>query len=70
MAIVLALYGLATCASSLVSSHRTVRWFGVATALSLAAASAFYAAWFTSVWCFFAAVLSFIVLLQFPRRAK
>ena len=65
VAIVLTLYVLATCASSLVSSHRTVRWFGVATGLSLAAASAFYAAWFISVWCFFAAAISGVVLLHF-----
>lgn len=72
VAMVLTLYVLATCASSLVSSHRTVRWFGVASALSLFAASAAYAAWFISVWCFFAAAISAIVLLHFlsggPRR--
>ena len=68
MAIVLALYVLATCASSLVSSHRTVRWLGVATALSLAAASAFYAAWFISVWCSFAAAISAVGASTFSFR--
>jgi hypothetical protein len=68
------LYLLGTCLSSLFSSHRSVRWFGVAAFLSFIAAYAFYVTWFISVWCFFAAVLSCIVLLHFPgsgrRRAK
>ncbi|MEO6361197.1 MAG: DUF6629 family protein [Sphingomicrobium sp.] len=65
---VLALYVLATCVSSLLSSHRAVRWFGVATSISLGLAAALYAAWFISVWCFFAAAISVIVLLQFVSR--
>lgn len=68
------LYLLGTCVSSLFSSHRPVRLFGVAAFLSFVAAYAFYSTWFISVWCFFAAVLSSLVLLQFPggggRRAK
>ena len=60
------LYLLGTCLSSLFSSHRSVRLFGVAAFLSFMAAYAFYATWFISVWCFFAAVLSCIVLLHFP----
>lgn len=66
---VMALYVLGTCISPLLSSHRTVRWFGLAAFLSFVAAYAFYAAWFISVWCFFAAVLSGIVLVHFPRRS-
>lgn len=65
VAVVLILYVLATCASSLISSHRSVRWFGVATSVSLVGAAAFYAAWFISVWCFFAAVMSAIILGYF-----
>lgn len=60
------LYLLGTCLSSLFSSHRSVRLFGGAAFLSFMAAYAFYATWFISVWCFFAAVLSCIVLLHFP----
>ena len=67
---VLTMYVLATCASALVSSRSMVRWFGVATAVSLIAASAAYAAWFISVWCFFAAVMSVTVLLHFVRRDR
>lgn len=64
------LYLLGTCLSSLFSSHRSVRWFGVAAFLSFIAAYAFYATWFISVWCFFAAVLSCIVLLHFPGSGR
>lgn len=62
---VLTLYVLATCASSLVSSHRTVRWFGLATSLSLVAATILYRTWFISVWCFFAAIISVVILAHF-----
>ena len=61
-------YLLGTCVSSLLSSHRSVRWFGLASFLSFVAAYAFYATWFISVWCFFAAALSVLVLLHFPAR--
>lgn len=65
---VMTLYVLSTCVSSLVSSCNTIRWFGVATFVALLAAYAFYAFWFISVWCFFAAVLSMIVLVHFLGR--
>jgi hypothetical protein len=67
-ATVLPFYVLATCASSLLSSHPAVRWFGVATTISLIVAAAIYTAWFISVWCFFAAAISVIVLLHFLQR--
>jgi hypothetical protein len=62
---VMVLYVLGTCVSAFVSSCGTIRWFGVATFLSLVAAYAFYAVWFISVWCFFAALLSVIVVVHF-----
>ena len=64
---VMVLYVLGTCVSSLVSSHGWVRLFGVAALVSFGAAAAFYAAWFISVWCFFAAVMSGIVVMFFLR---
>ena len=67
VAAVVTLYVLATCVSSFVSSCKTIRWFGAATFVALLAAYAFYAFWFISVWCFFAAVLSVIVLVHFRR---
>ena len=65
VAAVVTLYVLATCVSSFVSSCKTIRWFGAATFVALLAAYAFYAYWFISVWCFFAAILSVIVLVHF-----
>jgi len=62
------LYLFGTCISSLFSSHRWVRFFGVTAFLSFVAAYAFFATWFISVWCFFAAVLSVTVLLYFHGR--
>jgi len=62
---VLTLYVLATCASGLVSSNRTVRWFGLAASLSLVAATMLYRTWFISVWCFFAAIISVVILAHF-----
>lgn len=53
----------------LFSSHWAVRLFGVTAFVSFVAAYAFYATWFISVWCFSPAVLSAIVLLQFPQRS-
>ena len=64
---ILLLYVLGTCVSSLVSSHSAVRWFGAVSLASYAAASAFYAVWFISVWCFFAAVMSATVWLYFRK---
>ena len=65
---VMGLYLLDTCVGSLFSSHRSVRWFGAAAVISFVGAYAFYAFWFIPVWCFFAALLSGLVLLHFPRR--
>lgn len=62
------LYLLGTCISSLFSSHRIVKLFGVAAFLSFILAYAVYATWFILVWCFFAAILSWFVLLYFPSR--
>lgn len=67
----MALYLIGTCASLMVSSHRRVMAFGIAAFVSAVSAYAFYTAWFISVWCFFAAALSFIVLWQFQQpRAR
>jgi hypothetical protein len=65
--IVMILYVLGTCVSPLLSSHIWVRWFGVTAVLSFAAAGALYNAWFISVWCFFAAIMSVMVLMFFLR---
>lgn len=64
------LYLLGTCVGPLFSSHRFVRLFGLAATLSFMATYVFYATWFISVWCFFASVLSSIVLLFFVRKDR
>jgi len=62
------LYLLATVVSLLLSSHRAVRLFGILTLLAFVLTYAFYAAWLVSVWCYFAALLSGVVLLHFKTR--
>ena len=66
---VMAGYLAGTCISMLFSSHKPVNVFGAAALLSFGLAYAIYRQWFISVWCFFAAVLSVIVLLYFTNRA-
>ena len=65
---VMTLYLLATTVSPLVSVHRMVKVFGALALLSFGAAYYFYATWFISVWCFFAALLSAVVYLHFASR--
>lgn len=66
--IVMAAYLAATCLSLLFSNHRTVEALGFVVLLSCIAAYVFYALWFISVWCFFAALLSGMVHLYFRHR--
>lgn len=61
----MALYLVATCGSSLLSSNRFIQWFGALSLLTFAAAYAIHIATVVSVWCFFAAILSFMVYLYF-----
>lgn len=67
-AVVMTLYLLSTTVSPLLSTHRMVRVFGVLALLSFGAVYFFYAIWFISVWCFFAALLSAVVYLHFGLR--
>lgn len=62
------LYVLATCASLLFSRYHSVVAFGVVALISEVVANHFYTTWFISVWCFFAALLSAIVLWYFKGR--
>lgn len=61
-------YLAGTCISMLVSSHKRVNLFGIVALSSFIASYAIYTQWLVSVWCFFAAVLSVIVLLHFINR--
>ena len=67
-AVTMTLYLLSTAISPLLSTHRMVVVFGALALLSFGAAYAFYATWFISVWCFFAALLSAVVYLHFRVR--
>jgi hypothetical protein len=67
-AVTMTLYLLSTALSPLLSTHRMVVVFGVLALVSFGAAYAFYATWFISVWCFFAALLSAAVYLHFGLR--
>ena len=69
--VVMALYGSATCLSGMLSSHRIIQLFGVLALVTFLAAYAIHVATLVSVWCFFAAILSFIVYGYFrsERRA-
>lgn len=62
------LYLTSTTLSPLLSTHRILKVFGVLALASFAAAYFFYATWFISVWCFFAALLSAVVYLHFVLR--
>lgn len=57
-------YLIATCASSLLSHHSMIRWFGAASLTTFLLAYAIHAATLVSVWCFFAAILSVTVYLH------
>ena len=67
-AAVMTLYLMSITFSLFLSTHRTVRIFGALALSSFAAAYFFYATWFISVWCFFAALLSAVVYLHFVLR--
>ena len=64
-ALTMTLYLLSTTTSPLLSTHRWVKVFGALALLAFAAAYYFYAQWFISVWCLFAALLSAVIYLHF-----
>lgn len=59
-----AFYVVITCGSAVVSSYKIINSFGVALFISFVIASYFFIQTFFSVWCFFAAILSFLVYLH------
>lgn len=60
-------YLLAACISPLLSSHRSVRVFGMTVSMALIVTYGFYSHWFLSVWGFLAATMSTTVLCHFPK---
>ena len=63
-------YLLATGASMLLSSFWTVRLFGAAALVAFTVSYLAYTQWLISVWCFFAAALSVLVVLHFKRASS
>jgi hypothetical protein len=61
------LYVLAACAAPLLSTHRTVRWYGVVNLVALAITETVREHAFASVWCFYAAVTSVAIYWQLRR---
>lgn len=57
------MYLIGTCVGSLFSTNRTIQIFGAAAFVTFIAAYTIHVATFFSVWCFFAAILSVIVLV-------
>lgn len=62
-------YVIATCAAYFLSSHRSVRWIGIAMLGGFGVAYSFYHLNWPSVWCFFAALVSALIYYHF-RRAR
>jgi hypothetical protein len=67
-AVTMTLYLISTAVAPVFSTQPVVKVFGVLALLSFGAAYAFYATWFISVWCFFAALLSIVLGLHFILR--
>ncbi|MHB8442412.1 MAG: DUF6629 family protein [Candidatus Acidiferrales bacterium] len=65
---VLGAYVVATCVSAMLSSHPIIRLFGALALFAFLAAYAIHAATLVSVWCFFAAILSFVIYVHFRRE--
>ena len=63
-------YLLATAVSPMLSTYRIVKLFGILAFLAFASAYYFYATWFISIWCFFAALLSTVIMTHFYWRAS
>jgi hypothetical protein len=56
------LYLMATIASTFVSSIKRMKWLGIGFAVSYLFAVLYYDGFVVSVWCYFAAILSIVVL--------
>lgn len=68
--LVVALYMTATCAAALLSSHAAVRLLGLIVIAGAALTFVYYWHAFTSVWCFFAAAASIVILVHFVRASR
>jgi hypothetical protein len=63
-------YVIVTCGPPLLSSHRTLQAWGVALAVSMGLTAWLQQAGFASIWCYFAAGLSALLLVHFVRLRR
>jgi hypothetical protein len=64
------IYVLITCGSLLLSSRNILKLFGILTSVAFVATYYFYHVTLTSVWCFFAAILSAVIYWYFWSKRK
>lgn len=64
------LYAMLTLVPLLVASDRYIKVFGVIIIIALAVTDLYYDYAFVSVWCFFAAVLSFYVVIMIFQKTR
>ncbi|MFI5036817.1 MAG: DUF6629 family protein [Acidimicrobiales bacterium] len=65
---IIGLYIVATCGSLLASGRRVLVWFGVANLVAVIVLAELCASGFTSLWCFYAALLSGAIALHLRQR--
>ena len=65
---VMGFYVAATCVSSMFSSHKMIKLFGVMALAAFTISYLFYKISLVSVWCFFAAILSIIIFGYFKYK--
>jgi uncharacterized protein DUF6629 len=63
-------YVVATCGPALISSRMYLRWFGAVNLVSVAVALTARDVDFASVWCFYAALASLLILEHFRRERR
>jgi hypothetical protein len=68
--LVTVLYIVATCASFLLSSSRQIRWFGIANLAAVGILIVIQSEGLTSLWCLWAATVSFLIYLHFVQRRR
>lgn len=66
--IVIFLYLTAGCLSFFVSSNKIINLLGVLLTISLAITYYAYSTYVVSIWCFFSAILSFVVFFYFTKQ--
>lgn len=67
--LIIGLYIVATCGPLLLSGYRSVVWFGVANLVAVVVLARLCADGFTSLWCFYAALVSAAIALHLRTTA-